>query len=138
MANGPYKKVFYTTNHQRGKSKPKWDIIFLPIKPVNPKGNQFWIFIGSTDAEAEAPILGPPYSKNWLIGKDSDAGKDWRQDEMGMTGWNGWMALLSQWTWVWQAPGDGDGQGSLECCSPWVCKESDMTDGLNSNKTLSQ
>ena len=71
------------------------------IKPVNPKGNQFWIFIGRTDAEAEAPILGPPYSNNWLIGKDSDAGKDWRQDEMGMTGWDGWMALLSQWTWVW-------------------------------------
>ena len=55
------------------------------IKPVNPKGNQPWIFIGRTDAEAEAPILWPPDVKNWLIGKDPDAGKDWRHEEMGMT-----------------------------------------------------
>ena len=55
------------------------------IKPVNPKGNQSWIFIGRTDAEAEAPILWPPYVKNWLTGKDPDAGKDWRQEEKGMT-----------------------------------------------------
>ena len=55
------------------------------IKLVNPKGNQSWIFIGKTDAEAEAPILWPPNAKNWLIGKDSDAGKDWRQEEKGMT-----------------------------------------------------
>ena len=55
------------------------------IKPVNPKGNQSWIFIGRTDAEAEAPILRPPDVKNWLIGKDPDAGKDWRQEEKGMT-----------------------------------------------------
>ena len=54
------------------------------IKPVNPKGNQSWIFIGRTDAEAEAPILWPPDVKSWLIGKDSDAGKDWRQEEKGM------------------------------------------------------
>ena len=53
------------------------------IKPVNPKGNQFWLFIGRTDAEAEAPILWPPDAKNWLIGKDLDAGKDWRQEEKG-------------------------------------------------------
>ena len=55
------------------------------IKPVRPKGNQSWIFIGRTDAEAEAPIFWPPDVKNWLIGKDPDAGKDWRQDEKGMT-----------------------------------------------------
>ena len=55
------------------------------IQPVNPKGNQSWIFIGRTDAEAETPILWPPDAKNWLIGKDPDAGKDWRQEEMGMT-----------------------------------------------------
>ena len=55
------------------------------IKPVNPKGNQFWIFIGRTDAEAEAPILRPPDLKNWLIGKDPDAGKVWRQEKKGMT-----------------------------------------------------
>ena len=68
------------------------------IKPVNPKGNQSWIFIGRTDAEAEAPILGPPDAKNWLIGKDPDARKDWRQQEKGMTedkmvGWHPWLRL---------------------------------------------
>ena len=66
------------------------------IKPVNPKGNQRWIFIGRTDAEAEAPILGPPDVKNWLIGKDPDAGKDWGQEEKGMTEdeivrWHHWL-----------------------------------------------
>ena len=55
------------------------------IKPVNPKGNQSWIFIGRTDAEVEAPIIWPPDVKSWLIGKDPDAGKDWRQEEKGMT-----------------------------------------------------
>ena len=55
------------------------------IKPVNSKGNQFWIFIGKTDAEAESPVFWPPDVKNWLIGKDPDAGKDWRQDKKGTT-----------------------------------------------------
>ena len=71
------------------------------IQPVHPKGNQSWIFLGKTDAEAEAPILWPPDAKNWLIGKDHYVGKDWRQEEKGMTGWDGWMASLTQWTWVW-------------------------------------
>ena len=73
------------------------------IKLVNPKGNQPWRFIGRTDAEAETPILWPPDAKNWLIGKDHDAGKHWRQEEKGMTerGWDHWMASLTQWTWVW-------------------------------------
>ena len=62
------------------------------IQPVHPEGNQCWIFIGRTDAEAESPILWLPGVKNWLIGKDLDAGKDWRQEEKGMTGWDGWMA----------------------------------------------
>ena len=62
------------------------------IQPVNPKGNQSWIFIGRTDAEAETPMLWPPDSKNWLAGKDLDAGKDGRQEEKGMRGWDGWMA----------------------------------------------
>ena len=66
------------------------------IQPVSPKGNQFWIFIGGTDAEAETPMIWPPEGKNWLIGKDSDAGKDWRQEEKGMTegkmvGWHHWF-----------------------------------------------
>ena len=72
------------------------------IQPVHPKGNWCWIFIGRTDAEAEAeaPILWPPDVKNWLIGKDPDAGEDWRWEEKGSTGWDGWIASLTQWTWV--------------------------------------
>ena len=91
------------------------------IKPVNPKGNQPWIFIGRTDAEAEAPILGPPDVKNWLSGKDPNAGKAWRQEEKGttedeMVGWHhGLNGHESE-----QAPGGGEGQGSLACCNPWV------------------
>ena len=75
------------------------------IKRVNPKGNQCWIFTGRTDAEAEAPILWLPDAKSWLIGNDPDAGKDWRQEEKGMTGWDGWMASPTQWTWVWASSG---------------------------------
>ena len=99
------------------------------IQPANPKGNKSWIFIGRTDAEAEAPILWPPDVKNWLIGKDSDVGKDWRQDEKGMTedemvGWHHWLNGNE----FEQALGVGDGQGSLECCSPWVSKSRTWTD----------
>ena len=87
------------------------------IKPVHPKENQFWIFIGRTDAEAETPLLRRPDEKNCLIGKVLDAGKDWRQEEDDR-GWDGWMASLIQWTWGWASLGVGDGQGSLVCCSP--------------------
>ena len=78
------------------------------IKPVNPKGNQSWIFIGRTDAETEAPILWPPDGKNWLIGKDPDAGKDWRREKD--RGWDGWMASPTWWIkweemYVWQRLG---------------------------------
>ena len=88
------------------------------IKPVNPKGNQSWIFIRRTDAEAEAPILWPPDAKNWLIGKDPDAGKDWRQEEKGMTedemvGWHHWLDGHE----FEQALEVGDGQESLACYS---------------------
>ena len=69
------------------------------IQPVNSKRNQSWIFIGRTDAET--PILWPSDAKSWLIWKDPDAGKDWGQEEKGMTGWDGWMASSTQWTWVW-------------------------------------
>ena len=71
------------------------------IQPVHPKGDQSWVFFGRTDAKAETPILWPPHTKNWLIGKDPDAGKDRRQEEKGMTGWDGWMASPTRWTWVW-------------------------------------
>ena len=100
------------------------------IKPVNPKGNQSWIFIGKT--EAEAPILWPPDAKNWLIGKDPDARKDWRQEEKGMTedemvGWHHWLNGHE----LEKALGVGDGQEGLACCSPWSCKETDTTEWLN-------
>ena len=76
------------------------------IQPVHPKRNQSWISIGRTDVEAEAPILQPPDVKNWLIWKDPDAGKDWRQEEKGMTeDENGWMVSLTQWTWDWASSG---------------------------------
>ena len=76
------------------------------IKPVNPKGNQPWLFIGRTDAEAEAPILWPPDVKSRLIRKDPDAGKDWKKAGEGDNrGWDGWMASLTQWTWVWASSG---------------------------------
>ena len=101
------------------------------IKPVNPKGNQPWLFIGRTDAEAETPILWPHDAKNWLIGKDPEAGKDWRQ-ERGTTEDEmvGWHHRLNGHEFE-QAPGVGDGQGSLACCSPWSHKESDTTKWLN-------
>ena len=100
------------------------------IKPVHPKGNQSWIFIGRTDAEA--PILWPPYAKNWLLGKDSDAGKDRRLEEKGTTEDEmvGWHHRLDGYKFE-QAPGVGDGQGSLVCCSPWGGKELDTTEWLN-------
>ena len=104
------------------------------IKPVNLKGNQSWIFIGRTDAEAEAPILWPPDIKSQLIGKDPDAGEDWRQGEKGDNrGRGGWMASETQWTWVWASyrkwwrtwkPGVRQSMG---------CKESDMSEQLNNN-----
>ena len=75
------------------------------IQSVNSKGNQYWIFTGRTDAEAETPILWPPNVKIWLIGKDPDAGKDWRQEEKRTTGWGGWVASPTGWTWVWASSG---------------------------------
>ena len=102
------------------------------IKPVHPKGDQSWIFIGRTDVKVEVPILWPPDAKSWLIRKDHDAGKDWRQEEKGtteheMVGWYDWPNGRE----FEQAPGDAEGQGSLACYSPWGHKESDMTEQLN-------
>ena len=99
------------------------------IQPVHPKGNQPWIFIGRTDDKAETPILWPHDLKNWLIRKDPDAGKNWRQKEKGMTENEivGWHYQLNGHEFE-QALGVGDGQGSLVFCSPWGHKESDMTD----------
>ena len=105
---------------------------FKEIQPVHPKGDQSWMFIGRTDAEAETPILCPPDPKNWLNWKDTDAGKDWRWEEKGMTedemvGWHHQLdGCESEWT-----PRVGDGQGGLVYCDSWDHKESDMTEWLN-------
>ena len=102
------------------------------IQPAHPKGDQSWVFTGRTDAEAETPILWPPHVKSWLIGKDSDAGRDWGQEEKRMredemAGWHHWLdGHEFEWT-----PGVGDGQGGLACCDSWGCKESEMTERLN-------
>ena len=108
------------------------------VKAVNPRGNQSWIFIGRTDAEAETSILWPPDAKSWLAGKEPDAGKDWRQEEKRVTedemvGWHHWLHEHE----FEQAPGVGDGQGSLVYWSPWGHKESDMTEWLNWTDTFS-
>ena len=101
------------------------------------KGDQSWVFIGRTNAEAETPILWPPHAKTWLIGKDSDAGRDWGQEEKGttedeMAGWHYWLnAHEFGWT-----PGVGDGQGGLVCCDSWGHKELDMTKRLNWTEVL--
>ena len=107
------------------------------IKPVNPKGNQSWIFIGRIDAEAEVPILWPPHEKNWLIGKDPDAGRDWGQEEKGTTEVEivGWYHRLDAHDFE-QALGVSVGQGSLVCCSLWGHKNLDMTESLNWTEQL--
>ena len=106
-------------------------------QPVHPKGDQSWVFIGRTDAEAETPILRPSDAKTWLIWKDPDVGKDWgleengtREDEMV-----GWCHQLSKHGFGWTLE-VGDGQGGLACCSSWGRKESDMTERLNWTNTL--
>ena len=98
------------------------------IQPVHPKGDQSWMFIRRTDVKAETPILWPLDAKNWLIGKDPDAGKDWRQEEKGMTedemvGWHHWLNGHE----FEQTPEDSEGQGSLACCISWGCKKLDTT-----------
>ena len=102
------------------------------IQPVHSKGDQSWVFFGRNDAKAETPGLWPPHAKSWLIGKDSDAGRDWGREEKGMTkdemaGWHHWLdGHESEWT-----PGVGDGQGGLACCNSRCRKESDTTERLN-------
>ena len=101
------------------------------IQPVHPK-DQSCVFFGRTDAEAETPVLWPPHEKSWLIGKDSDAGRDWGQEEKGTTEdeMAGWHHRLNGDEFEW-TPGVGDGQGGLVCCNSWGHKESDMTERLN-------
>ena len=102
------------------------------IHPAHSEEDQPWDFFGRNDAKAEAPVLWPPHVKCWLIGKDSDVGRDWRQEEKGttedeMAGWHPWLdGHESEWT-----PGDGDGQGGLASCNSWGRKELDMTEWLD-------
>ena len=102
------------------------------IQPVNSKWNQSWMFIERTVAEAEAPVLWPPNAKNWLLRKDTDAGKDWRQEEKKTTedAAVGWHHCLDEHKFE-QASGVGDGQGSLAFCRLWCHKELDMIEQLN-------
>ena len=102
------------------------------IQPVHSKGDQPWVFFGRTDAKAETPILWLPHVKSWLIGKDSDAGRDSGQEEKGMTEdeMAGWHHRLDGREFEW-TPGSGDGQGGLACCNSWGRKESDTTEWLN-------
>ena len=102
------------------------------IQPVHSEGDQPWDFFGGNDAKAEAPVLWPPHAKSRLIGKDSDAGRDWGQEEKGMTEDEmvGWHHRLKGHGFGWTL-GVGDGQGGLACCDSWDRKESDMTERLN-------
>ena len=102
------------------------------IQPVHPKGDQYWVFIGRTDADAETPILWPPVVKSWLIGKDPDAGRDWGQEEKGTTEdeMARWHHRPDAHEFGW-TPGVGDGQGGLAYCHSWGRKESDMIEQLN-------
>ena len=108
------------------------------IKPVNPKGNKHWMLIERTDAKAETPMLWLPDSKNWLIGKDLDVGKDCRQEEKGMTENEmvGWHHRLNGHEFE-QALRDGKGQRNLVCCSPWGHKATSMTKRLSNNSNTS-
>ena len=115
-----------------GVSSKRSYLDYKEMQPVHSKGDQPWVFFGRNDAKVESPVLWPPHEKSWLIGKDSDAERDWGQEEKGMTedemaGWHHWLdGYEFEWT-----PGVGDGQGGLACCNWWGCKESDMTEWLN-------
>ena len=156
--NGPYSQSFsfpcshgqmWELDHKEGRVLKNWcfgtvmlektlesSLNSKEIKPVNPKWNKPWIFIGRTDAEAEALVLWPPDAKSQLTGEESDAGKDWEQEEKGATDnemvvWHHWLNGHK----FEQTARDKEGQGSLACCSPRGHKESDTTEGLNNNNS---
>ena len=118
------------SNYGAGEDSLQSPVDYKEIKSVIPKGNQPWIFTGRTDAEAL--IVWPPDAKSWLIGKDPDAGKDWRWEEKGTTEDEmvGWHHQLNGHEFE-QTLGDSGGHRSLVCCSPWGRKELDMTQWLN-------
>ena len=121
-----------------GVGEDSWESLGLQGDPTSPFwADQPWDFFGGNDAKAETPVLGPPDAKSWLIGKDSDAGRDGGQEEKGatqdeMAGWHHWLdAHESEWT-----PGVGNGQGGLVCCDSWGRKESDTTEQLNNKNNI--
>ena len=123
-----------------GVGEDSWESLGLQGDPTRPFWrDQPWDFFGRNDAKAETPVLWPPHSKSWLIGKDSDSGRDWRQEEKGMTedemaGWHHQLGDEFEWT-----PGDGDGQGGLVCWNSRGRKESDtLSDWTELNWTLIQ
>ena len=116
-----------------GVGEDSWESLELEGDPTSPFWRRSaWDFFGRNDVKAETPVLWPLHVKSWLIGKDSDAGRDWGQEEMGttedeMVGWHHWLdGRESQWTL-----GVGDGQGGLACCNSWGRKESDTAERLN-------
>ena len=115
-----------------GVGEDSWESLGLQgDQPVHSEGDQPWDFFGRNDTKAETPVLWPPHVKNWLFGKDSDAGRDWGQEkgptEDEMAGWHHWLdGHESEWT-----PRVGDGQGGLACCDSWGLTESDTTERLN-------
>ena len=142
---------FWELDHKQSRMSKNWCLqnvvlektpeshLDSKIKPVNPKGEQPWIFTERTDAEAKAPILWPPDVNSWLIGKDLDAWKDWRQKEKRgtkdeMDRWHYWFNGHE----LGQTPGDGEGQRSPACCSPWNGEELDKTWHLSNNNWLTR
>ena len=115
-----------------GVGEDSWRFLGLQRDPkgVHHKGDQSWVFIGRTDVEAETPILWTPDVKSWLIRKDPDAGKDWGQEEKGISS-DGWMASSTRWTWVWVNSGSLWWTGRPGVPPFWGCKESDRTKRLN-------
>ena len=127
--SAPKNRCFWTVVLEKTLESP---LDCKEIQSVHSEGDQPWDFFGRTDAKAETPVLWPPHAKSWLIEEDSDAGRDWGQEEKGttedeMAGWHHWLdGRESEWT-----PGVGDGQGGLACCDSWGRKESDTTKRLN-------
>ena len=116
-----------------GVREDSWESLGLQGYSTSPsKGDQPWDFFGKNDAKAETAVLWPPHAKSWLIGKDSDFGRDWEQEEKGTTedemAWWHHRVIGHEFQWT---PGVGDGHGGLACCSSWDCKEADMTEWLN-------